>query len=336
MSDAVMSGQTVDRRRMLVSMAAALLLHCIAVLVLILGVGSRIEPLREPPVTIDVQIASAPAGPVNAGSGGVAVPSYAPASLPAASAGGGGGASGTGDFVIPTPRGTADPSAPIVPSASGFREAGGRTGATGNLPSVQEQSSAAAVPPVQSGKGTGAGAGTGSGSVQHSGTGVAVGGAAGTGTGGKLDLSQLDKAISGTGTSGSGTGRAGGGSGQGTGTQAGTGSGTGTVKGGGGGSGTGSYSVVWDQPDASKGRNLTSAPSPTMPPWVSSQGLTLRVTVAFTLTQEGVISKATVEQSSGYADVDAAVVDAIRRWRFSPSKAPGTVNGVIPYVIKAG
>jgi TonB family protein len=73
-----------------------------------------------------------------------------------------------------------------------------------------------------------------------------------------------------------------------------------------------------------------------MPSWVSSQGLTLRVTVAFTLTQQGVIAKTSVEQSSGYADVDAAVVDAIRHWRFTPSKAPGTVDGVIPYFIKAG
>jgi TonB family protein len=166
---------------------------------------------------------------------------------------------------------------------------------------------------------------------------VAVSGSGGTGTGGNLDLSQLDKAISGS--QAGGTGKAGGGSGQGTGTQAGTGTGTGggtgTVKGG-GGSGSGTYSVVWDQPDASKGRNLVSAPSPRIPSWVSSQGLTLRVTVAFTLTQSGVISTVTVEQSSGYADVDAAVIDAIRRWRFTPSKATGTVDGVIPYVIKAG
>jgi TonB family protein len=47
-----------------------------------------------------------------------------------------------------------------------------------------------------------------------------------------------------------------------------------------------------------------------------------------------VVSTATVDRSSGYADVDSAVIDAIRRWRFTPASGGGSVKGVIPYVIK--
>jgi TonB family protein len=175
--------------------------------------------------------------------------------------------------------------------------------------------------------------GSGTGSVQRSGTGVAVTGGSGTGSGGTLDssLSQLDKAISGSGTGGSGTGRAGAGQG----TQAGTGSGTGAGTGK-GGTGTGGSGIVWDQPETSKGRVLISDVTPKVPSWVGRQGLTLFVTVAFTVTPNGVVATARIEKSSGYADVDAAVIDAIRRSVFSPSKGTATVTGTRPYVIRAG
>jgi TonB family protein len=68
---------------------------------------------------------------------------------------------------------------------------------------------------------------------------------------------------------------------------------------------------------------------------VSTQGLTLSVAVGFTLMPDGVLSGVSLQQSSGYADVDAAVIDAIRRWRFTAARGGSAVKGVIPYVIQA-
>jgi TonB family protein len=171
----------------------------------------------------------------------------------------------------------------------------------------------------------------------------------GKGAAGSLDLSKFDQALAGKGTGASATaGGAGGaakgqpGAGQAGGTGqggAGTGGqgqgGAGGTGGAGGAGGAGGYRVVWDQPDASKGRELLSAPKPKVPAWVSTQGLTLSITIAFVLLPDGVVSGVSLAQSSGYADVDSAIIDAIRRWRFTPAKGAGQVKGLIPYVIKS-
>jgi len=97
----------------------------------------------------------------------------------------------------------------------------------------------------------------------------------------------------------------------------------------------GDYRVVWDQPDANKGRTLLSRVDPKLPPWVSKQGLTLAVTVSFVVMPDGVVSVVSIDRSTGYADVDSAFKDAIRRWRFSAAKEAGPMTGLIPYVIKS-
>ena len=108
----------------------------------------------------------------------------------------------------------------------------------------------------------------------------------------------------------------------------------GTGQGGGaGGTGQGGYSLTWDKPDASKGRAVLSSVKPKIPQWVSAQGLTMRVTVAFTLQPDGVVSAVSVERSSGYADVDSAVIEAVRQWRFTAASGGGPVKGVISHLI---
>jgi TonB family protein len=93
--------------------------------------------------------------------------------------------------------------------------------------------------------------------------------------------------------------------------------------------------VVWGATDSGKGRTLVSASSPKIPAWVSAQGLTLSVTVSFTLLSDGVIGGVSLQQSSGFADVDSALLDAIRRWRFTPAAGAAPAKGIIPYVIRA-
>jgi TonB family protein len=56
--------------------------------------------------------------------------------------------------------------------------------------------------------------------------------------------------------------------------------------------------------------------------------------VSFTLLSDGVIGGVALQQSSGYPDVDTVVMDAIRRWRFTPAAGAAPAKGIIPYVIR--
>ncbi len=197
---------------------------------------------------------------------------------------------------------------------------------------------AVAAPPEPGAVAAGsAGTVTGPVEAQRSGQGVIVNGQ--KQSGGNLDLGQLDKALAKSGTSG-GTGT---GTGSGSSTGSGSGSGSGTGRGTGGGSqtgtvsgtGTGAGSIEWAEAGVGKARTLVSAPKPKVPDWVGEQGLTLRVTVTFAVGADGLVSDVKVSKSSGYVDVDAAVLAAIRRWRFSTVASADLLHGTVPYVIKA-
>ena len=372
MSDATTdSGHLADRRRVLASLAAACLVHAALLVALALGVGIGGAVHVTPPVTIDLQLTSetgtdvlaasagsegAPAGggAENAGTAFVGPAAGVPAAptapavpvAPAVSAAPSGvqGSHSSG-FVIPTPRAQPEDSTTTGAAGPAFREAGGRTGVVQGIPSVASPVPAPSVAPVQQGRGTGAAASSGAGasSTQRSGTGVLVTGSSGSASSGSLDLSQLDKALAGGASSkGAGTGGGTGSSGStgGPGTGGGTGSrpgagGSGTGGTGGTASGGQSYSVVWDKAGSGKGRSVVSKSPVNLPSWVSAQGLTLSVTVSFTLLPDGVIGGVSLQQSSGYADVDASVIDAIRRWRFTPAEGAPPARGLIPYVIRA-
>ena len=92
--------------------------------------------------------------------------------------------------------------------------------------------------------------------------------------------------------------------------------------------------ILWDDP--SQGREPTYTPRPQIPAWVSEQGLRLQVVISFELTPQGVLRNVKVEQGSGYSDVDAAVLEALRRWKFRPVSSTRTVSGRVPYTIIPG
>ena len=343
------SGQRVDKKRILVSIATAVALHGLVLAVLALGIGIASGPAVTTPVTIELQSADgvdAAAGPgaASAAGGGdnggatsvaaaaVSVPSPAAAAPPAA---GGKGADASG-FVIPTPR--ARP-ADATRSGSGpaFRETGGRTGAVQGIPSVPSPVTAPAVAPVQQGTGGGSAASSGSGasSTQRSGAGVLVTGSSGSTSSGKLDLSQLDKSLAGRGSTGAGKPGAGAGSGA----AASSGSSGGAASGGAGsGAGTGGgqgYSVSWEGAGAGQGRKLLPPVIlPKVPAWVGAQGLTLRVAMSFSVLPDGTVTAVSTQRSSGYADIDSAVVDALRQWRYSPSAGALLAKGTVSFDIR--
>jgi TonB family protein len=67
---------------------------------------------------------------------------------------------------------------------------------------------------------------------------------------------------------------------------------------------------------------------------VAKQGFTLRVTISFILSPEGVVSSANIERSSGYGDVDAAVLEAVRFWRFTADDAAAPLRGTRSFLFQ--
>jgi TonB family protein len=69
---------------------------------------------------------------------------------------------------------------------------------------------------------------------------------------------------------------------------------------------------------------------------VAKQGLTLRVTVSFVVTPEGVVASGSekIERSSGYGDVDAAVKNAVGFWRFTADDSAASLRGTRSFVFQ--
>jgi len=91
------------------------------------------------------------------------------------------------------------------------------------------------------------------------------------------------------------------------------------------------FQIEWQDP--SQGRQVMQSDQPSIPAWVSEQGLRLQVAISFDLGPSGYLSNIRVARSSGYPDVDSAVMAALRRWRFSASPGAGNVRGEVTYRI---
>ncbi len=99
-----------------------------------------------------------------------------------------------------------------------------------------------------------------------------------------------------------------------------------------GDSSRGGISIVFDNP--ALGREPTYTPAPVVPKWVSEAGLRLTLEISFVLTPQGVLHSVQKVKSSGYSDVDTAVLDAVRRWKFKPASAgAANVQGTVSYLI---
>lgn len=91
------------------------------------------------------------------------------------------------------------------------------------------------------------------------------------------------------------------------------------------------FQIEWQNP--SEGRLVLQSGQPEIPGWVSEQGLRLQVAVSFVLKPSGYLSDIRIARSSGYSDVDTAVVSALRRFRFSASPGAADVHGEVTYRI---
>jgi TonB family protein len=92
------------------------------------------------------------------------------------------------------------------------------------------------------------------------------------------------------------------------------------------------FLIQWEDP--SQGREAIAQPLPVLPAWVSQQGLRLKTTVSFVLNPQGFLTEVKTEEGSGYSDVDAAVLEALRRWKFKPVASTRSVRGRVSYIIR--
>lgn len=196
---------------------------------------------------------------------------------------------------------TAAPATGRAPGTSAFRQAGATTGtSTGSASaSIVSGPPPVTLPAVGT---TAPGA-----AEQRSGEAVLLSGkppASGT----SLDTGVLDASLARAGTAG------------GTSTTAVSAGGTGTDR-------AAAAEIEWEDPDAAKGRQLLSAPLPRLPDWVKEQGFDLEVRIDFSVSADGLVTDARVRIGSGYADVDAACLEALQKYRFSSSAGASTLKG---------
>lgn len=290
-----------DSRRILAASLAAVLIHVVLVAIPLLSIMQTQLP-QAGPLVVDLEASSIV---TEEPSGAAAAQPLTVASAPAAPAA---SASSASDFAIPTPKAQSEGEAAGTTRGPSFREEGNRTGSSAQSPS------AAAPPGPKPDFSTQAPAGGAPSAPPAKGQGVLVQGQ-GASPGGSLDLAPLDKALAGA--------KPAPGAGQPAGRPASP------------GERTGETGIRWDQPDAARSRKLLTSPEPKVPAWVYAQGLTLTVTVSFVVSPEGVIKTVTREKSCGYADVDAAVVDAVRHYRFSADSSALPIRGARSFIIRS-
>jgi len=81
-------------------------------------------------------------------------------------------------------------------------------------------------------------------------------------------------------------------------------------------------------------REPVSRTEPVIPRWVSEQGLRLKVELSVDLTADGFIQVKGIKTSSGYSDVDAAVRNAVSRWKYTRLSQAKSLSGIITYIIQ--
>ena len=88
--------------------------------------------------------------------------------------------------------------------------------------------------------------------------------------------------------------------------------------------------ITWED---AQSRVAVFQANPVLPDWVSTQGQSLRVVVSFTLVPQGFLINITLRESCGYTEVDTAVINAIRNWRYKAVNSTTNISGSVTYFI---
>jgi TonB family protein len=335
--DLVLGRDAGEVRRHIIAIIAAVLAH--VALVTVTMIAGILSKAPEPgPIFLELESGTLPAGdrqgPIAAAGPAAASAETIPEASTQVPRTGGGAAPAasrapSSDFVIPTPKGADQTTQPSI-SGPAFRTSGSSAAPPQSTTApLVSQGSPTDVPALTAPPASQPSGGTGSTAVNAPARGVEVSGQ--SRTGGQLDLGSLDSALQGARSGAGGQGGSGsGGQSQGVAGQG----GSGQTGGGGGSGGTGASAIQWDTPSAARNRQPLYLPDPKIPAWVAKQGFTLRVTISFILSPEGVVSSANIERSSGYGDVDAAVLEAVRFWRFTADDAAAPLRGTRSFLFQ--
>ena len=90
--------------------------------------------------------------------------------------------------------------------------------------------------------------------------------------------------------------------------------------------------IEWDE-EGRKRTLIDAGPKVKIPDWVKEEGLDLQIAVTFAVTPQGHTTSVAVGKSSGYPDVDSAVLEVVRKMKFNPAKVSENVTGTIKYII---
>lgn len=295
-----------DSRRLLAAVCAAVILHAALIAIPLLRSINAV-PTGSAPIVVDFEAEAIQTQSVPATSQTVSVQPETVSAARAVPA-----ARSESDFTIPTPKSSPQQQA-AASTGQSFRESGNQTGASATtVPAGPAPNIPAAVgTPAQ-----GSSSGAASSAPPARGEGVLVADRTKQPAGGSLDLGALDKALAGTKTGGQGSGQ------QGAKPQTAQ-----TLR-------IGEPQIKWEKPDAALNRKPLYKLDPKLPEWVAASGLTFRLTISFTVSSDGIVSVPKIEITSGYADVDAAILEAFRRWRFNADSSSNPIKGVAPILIQ--
>ena len=91
--------------------------------------------------------------------------------------------------------------------------------------------------------------------------------------------------------------------------------------------------IEWEKGAQSR-KVISMGPKPNLPDWLKREGLKLKVTLVFKVTPDGYVNDVRVYQSSGYSDVDAAIIESVRKILFEPVKSKRPDTAKITYIIE--
>jgi TonB family protein len=81
-------------------------------------------------------------------------------------------------------------------------------------------------------------------------------------------------------------------------------------------------------------REPVNRPYPEMPDWLEEKGEEVRIVVEYWINREGYVEEMSILQSSGHRELDAEVLDAMSRWRYTPGSAIVRQVAVFNFVLK--
>jgi TonB family protein len=96
---------------------------------------------------------------------------------------------------------------------------------------------------------------------------------------------------------------------------------------------SGSPVISWEDADVQRAL-ISAAPPPDIPQWVKKEGVDLKVVVSFSVTAGGQTTLVSTALSSGYTDVDSAVLDSVRKMKFNPVPGADLARGTVSYLIR--